>query len=134
MIKHEEFFALLTNKIFILAPQSMREVAMAWLTWSGVEWSGVANNVPGGPVFSVMAASWFGETSGWIGKVEGMKPVLLKKSKQNNGFQPATILRRRIFTRMKCELADFIRFDSSRVGYHLVLGFSLYIRCRLVAV
>ena len=30
--------------------------------------------------------------------------------------------------------AEFIRFDSSRVGYHLGLGFRLSVRCRLVAV
>ena len=30
--------------------------------------------------------------------------------------------------------ADFIRFDSSRAGYHLVLGFRLSVRCKLVAV
>jgi hypothetical protein len=29
---------------------------------------------------------------------------------------------------------DFIRFDSSRVGYHLVLGVRLSARCRLVVV
>ena len=51
----------------------------------------------------VMAAGWFCEKSGWIGKVEDVKPVLLKK----NGFQPATILRRRIFTRMNCEIGGF---------------------------
>jgi hypothetical protein len=28
--------------------------------------------------------------------------------------------------------ADFIRFDSSRAEYHLVLGFRLHVRCRLV--
>jgi hypothetical protein len=48
----------------------------------------------GEPVFSVMAAGWFCEKSGCIGKVEDAKLVLLKK----NGFQLATILRRRIFT------------------------------------
>ena len=30
--------------------------------------------------------------------------------------------------------ADFIKFDSSRVGYHLILGFRLFVRCKLVAV
>jgi hypothetical protein len=33
-------------------------------------------NVWGEPVFSVMAASWFCEKSGSIGKVEDVKPVL----------------------------------------------------------
>ena len=50
-------------------------------------------NVRGEPVFSVMAAGWFCGKSGWIGKVEDVKPVLLKNK---NGFQPATILRRRV--------------------------------------
>jgi hypothetical protein len=47
-----------------------------------------------------MAAGWFCEKSGWIGRVEDVKPMFLKK----DGFQPATILRRRIFTRMNCEI------------------------------
>ena len=59
-------------------------------------------NVLGEPVFSVMAVGWFCEMSGWIGKVEDVKLVLLKK----NGFQSATILRR-IFTRMNCEIGIF---------------------------
>ena len=45
----------------------------------------------------------FFEKSGWIGKVEDVKPVLLNK----NDFQPATILRRRIFTWMNCEIGGF---------------------------
>jgi hypothetical protein len=61
-------------------------------------------------VFSVMAAAWFCEKSGWIGKVEDGKPVLLKTKKQEkNGFQPATILRR-IVTRMNCEIDGFYPF------------------------
>jgi hypothetical protein len=60
-------------------------------------------NVWGEPVFSVMAASWFCEKSGWIGKVEDVKPVLWKK----NGFQPATTLRRRIFCPDECEIGGF---------------------------
>jgi hypothetical protein len=35
--------------------------------------------------------------------VEDVKPVLVKK----NGFQPATILRRRIFTQMNYEIDGF---------------------------
>ena len=31
-----------------------------------------------------MAAGWFCEKSGWIGKVEDVKPVLLKKKKNRN--------------------------------------------------
>ena len=59
------------------------------------------SNVRGEPVFSVMAAGWFCEKFGCFGKVEDAKSVLLKKK---TGFQPATILRRRIFTRMNCEI------------------------------
>jgi hypothetical protein len=33
-------------------------------------------NVWGEPVFSVMAAGWFCEKSGWMGKVEDVKPML----------------------------------------------------------
>ena len=39
----------------------------------------ILNNVRGEPVFSVMAASWFCEKSGRIGKVEDVEPVLLNK-------------------------------------------------------
>ena len=43
-------------------------------------------NVRGEPVFtSVMAAGWFCETSGWIGKVEDVKPVLLKTERISTG-------------------------------------------------
>ena len=38
-------------------------------------------NVRGEPVYSVMAAGWFCEKSGWIGKVEDVKPVLFKKNR-----------------------------------------------------
>jgi hypothetical protein len=51
-----------------------------------------------------MAAGWFCEKSGWIGKVEDVKLVLLKIK---NGFQPAKFLRRRVFTRMNCEKDGF---------------------------
>jgi hypothetical protein len=37
---------------------------------------GHQGNVRGEPVFSVMAAGWFCEKSGCIGKVEDVKPVL----------------------------------------------------------
>jgi hypothetical protein len=30
--------------------------------------------------------------------------------------------------------ADVVWFDSSRAGYHLVLGFRFYVRCRLIVV
>jgi hypothetical protein len=60
-------------------------------------------NVWGEPVFSVMAAGWFCEKFGSIGKVEDVKLVLLRKT----GFQPATILRSRVFTWMNCEIDGF---------------------------
>jgi len=57
-------------------------------------------NVRGEPVFSVMAAGWFCEKSGWIGKVEDVKPVLiLKKTDLNRqpfcggGFLPGWIVK-----------------------------------------
>jgi hypothetical protein len=64
----------------------------------------------------------------------GYETNALKKFKERNKekSKPATILRR-MFTQMNCEIGGFIRFDSSRAGYHLVLGFKLYVRCRLVA-
>jgi hypothetical protein len=34
------------------------------------------SNVRGEPVFTVMAAGWICENSGWIGKVEDVKPML----------------------------------------------------------
>ena len=42
-------------------------------------------NVQREPVFSVMAASWFREKSGWIGKVEDVKPVFLKNRRISSG-------------------------------------------------
>jgi hypothetical protein len=47
------------------------------------------NNVRGEPVFSVMVAGWFCGKSGWIGKVEDVKPVLLKTKliSTNNHFE-----------------------------------------------
>jgi hypothetical protein len=36
------------------------------------------SHVQGEPVFSVTAAGWFCEQSGWIGRVEDVKLVLLK--------------------------------------------------------
>jgi hypothetical protein len=55
-----------------------------------------------------MVAGWFFEKSGWIGKVEDEKLVLLNKEMD---FNRAIILRRRIFTQMNSEI---VRFDSSR--------------------
>jgi hypothetical protein len=61
---------------------------------------GIWFNVRGEPVFSVMAAGWFCEKSGWIGKVEDVNPVLLKKQTDFNrqlfwggGFLPGLILK-----------------------------------------
>jgi hypothetical protein len=55
--------------------------------WSHVK--PVAINDRGEPVSSVMAASWFCGKSGWIGKVEDLKPVLLKiKIKTDFNRQP----------------------------------------------
>jgi hypothetical protein len=86
----------------------------------------------GEPVFSVMAAGWFCEKSGWIWKVEDVKPVLLKKKRISTGnhfeeedFHPDELWNRR---------PGFIPLDSSRTGYHRVLGFRLSVRCRLVTV
>jgi hypothetical protein len=45
----------------------------------------IRSNVRGEPVFSVMAANWFCEKSGWIGKVEVVKPVLLKEKRISTG-------------------------------------------------
>jgi hypothetical protein len=91
----------------------------------------VTLNVRGEPVFSVLAAGWFCEKSSWFGQVEDVKLVLVKKKSDFNrhpfsggGFLPGWIVKH----------ADFIRFDSSRAGYHLVPGFKLSVRCRLVAV
>jgi hypothetical protein len=92
---------------------------------------GDLGNVRGEPVFSVMAGGWFCEKSSWIGKVEDVKPVLLKKNRistinhlEEKDFLPGWIVKQ----------ADFIRFDSSRVGYHLVLGYTLFVHCKLVEV
>jgi hypothetical protein len=41
-------------------------------------------NVQGELVFSGMAAGWFYEKSGWIGKAKDVKPVFLKKKMDFN--------------------------------------------------
>jgi hypothetical protein len=68
-------------------------------------------NVQGEPVFNVMVA---GGLVHWSGKVEDVKLVLLKKT----GFQPAIILRRRIFARMNCEIGGFhlVWFIQGRIS------------------
>jgi hypothetical protein len=78
-----------------------------------------------------MAAGWFCEKSGSIVKVEDSKPVLFKLK---NRFQPATILRRRIFTWMNFEIGGFLKYAVSRTAYHMALRFRLSVRYRLVAV
>jgi hypothetical protein len=66
----------------------------------------VEDNVRGELVFSVMAASWFCEKvrSNW--KSGGCETGSFK-IKNKNGFQLATILRRRNFTRMNSEISGF---------------------------
>ena len=44
---------------------------------------GGVTNIRGEPVFNVMVAGWFCEKSGWIGKVEDVKPVLLKNKQMS---------------------------------------------------
>jgi hypothetical protein len=93
-------------------------------------------NVRGEPVFSVMAARWFCEKSGWIGKVKDVKPVLLANLKINlkKGFQPAPILRGGFLPGWIVKHANIIRLDLSRAGHHMILGFKLSIHCRHVVV
>jgi hypothetical protein len=45
----------------------------------------------------------------WVGTVGPLKSggCEMGAFKKNNGFQPATILRRRIFTWMNCEIGGF---------------------------
>jgi hypothetical protein len=84
----------------------------AVLGWGGRGREG-GSNVRGEPVFSVMVAGWFWEKSGWIGKAEDVQPVLWRKK-----IQPVSILRRRIFTRMNCEIGRFhpVWFISDRIS------------------
>ena len=49
--------------------------------------------------------------------------------RENNVFK-----KKWISTGNHFEEADFIRFDSSRVRYHLILGFRLSVHCKLIAV
>ena len=78
-----------------------------------------------------MVAGWFCEKSGWIGKVEDVKPVLFKEKwiSTGNHFEEEDFLPGWIVNH-----TDFIRFDSPRARYHPVLGFRLFVLCRLVAV
>jgi hypothetical protein len=49
-----------------------------------------STNVRGEPVFSVIAAGWFCEKSGWIGKLEDVKLVLLKNKRMSTGNHRST--------------------------------------------
>jgi hypothetical protein len=60
------------------------------LEFSNLSWldSGISFGAMSGdrePVFSVMAAGWFCEKSGWIGKVEDVKPMLLNTKWNSTG-------------------------------------------------
>ena len=78
-----------------------------------------ASNVRGEPVFSVMTAGWFCEKSGWIGKVEDVKPVLFEKKRkristgnhfEEEGFYPDELWNRRISSGLIHLESDLIRF------------------------
>ena len=95
--------------------------------WETTEW----RNVRGEPVFSVMAAGWFCEKSGWIGKVEDVKPVLLKYKRisagnhfEEEGFYPDELWNRRISS-------GLIHLGSYIIWF---IGFKLSICCSFVAV
>ena len=61
-------------------------------------------NVRGELVISVMVAGWFCKTIRLNWESGGCETGAFNLK---NGFQPATILRRRIFTRMNCEIGRF---------------------------
>ena len=74
-------------------------------------------NVRGEPVFCVMAAGWFCEKSTWIGEVEDVKPVLLKKNRISTGnhfeeedFYPDELWNRRISSSLVYLGSDIIWF------------------------
>ena len=84
-------------------------------------------NVRGEPVFSVIAAGWFCEKSGWIGKVEDVKPVLLKKNRISTGnhfeeedFYPDELWNRRISSGLIHLEPDIIWFQG--LGYLFIVG------------
>ena len=59
---------------------------LTWQIASSQYHASTCCNVRGEPIFiSVMVASWFCEKSGWIGKVEDVKPVLLKTKRISIG-------------------------------------------------
>jgi hypothetical protein len=74
-----------------------------------------------------MAASWFCEKSGWIGKVEDVKPVFLifKKERNSTGnhFEEEDFCMDELWNR---------RYSSGLI-HLLVLGLMLYVCCRLIA-
>ena len=90
-------------------------------------------NVREEPVFSVMAASWFCEKSGWIGKVEDVKLVLffffLKKKKtristgnhfEEEDFYPDELWNRRISSSLIHLGLDVIWFQG--LDYLPIIG------------
>jgi len=66
------------------------------------------------PVFSVMAAGWFCEKSGWIGKVEDVKLVLFKRKKEKR--------KKRISTGNHFEEEDFYSdwLWNRRISFNLI--------------
>jgi len=89
-------------------------------------------NVSGEPVSSAMVAGWFCEKSGWIGKVEDVKHVFFNNKKKDFNWKPFWGGGFSCWWIVK--YVDFIQFDSSRAGYHMVLGFRLCVCCKVVAV
>ena len=79
-------------------------------------------------MFSVMAAGWFVESPVELGKWRMGNRCFKKKT----GIELATILRRRVFTRLNCEIGGF--HPVWFIEYHMLLGFRLCACCRLVAV
>jgi hypothetical protein len=69
-----------------------------------------------------MTAGWFCEKSGWIGKVEDVKPVLLKEKRISTGnhfeevdFHPGELWNRRISSSLIHLGPDIIWFQG--LGY-----------------
>ena len=113
----------------------MREGAHHTFLWWGFPTSTILSNlnlynVRGEPVFSVLAAGCFCEKSGWIGKVEDVKLVLLniKRTSTGNHFEEEDFYLDELWNRRISSI------DSSRAIYHLVLWVRLFVHCRVVAV
>jgi hypothetical protein len=77
----------------------------------GIDANDLKINVWGEPVFSVMESSWFCEKSGWIGKVEDVRPVLSKIYKKlvlkKTWISTGNHFEEEDFTRMNCEIGRF---------------------------